>query len=160
MRAAEWTVAAADARELEDLVTEVAAAPVAAPAQLERLVSDSASQTPVEWQATVVALKSPLKVEVDLKAPNPPVHCWIRNGSSHGTRGVFHLCNGSLSGRAIASWKTRCGWRFGGVPTVVVDGRSPAPRDFELVCKTCAPEIREELGKSVARSVAVAARAA
>ena len=106
------------------------------------------------------ALIPPLKAELDMKAPVPPVHCWVRNVATRGTRGIFHLCDGSLSGAMISSWKSRCGWRFGGVPTVVVDGRAPVPKDFELVCKCCAPLVRERLGRSVARSVSVAAAAA
>ena len=54
--AAEWAAVAAGARDLEDLVTEVAAALAVAQLQLKRLVSDSASQTPSEWQSTVAAL--------------------------------------------------------------------------------------------------------
>ena len=86
------------------------------------------------------AVASPLSVEI----------CWIRDLATHATRGLFHIPDVPLEGRAMGLWKTRCGWRFGGVRTVATWLPHPSAKDAEHMCLKCAPTIKERLNTEFA----------
>ena len=84
-------------------------------------------------------------VEVETQKPLPLHVNWVRNESAHGFRGIYHVPSRRLSGVQMHEWKSRCGWRFGGIPTVAIDVAPPTIVDWERVCKRCARDRQEEL---------------
>ena len=53
----------------------------------------------------------------------------------------------SLRLKGLQMWecKSRCGWRFGAIPTVAVGVAPPIVRHWEIVCKRCARTKQEAL---------------
>ena len=113
-RAALWAADAAQRRDLPPVLDDLVQACVADPANAAKLVLEAASQTPPEWADTVKELVEPLEVAAMVASPLPVVVCWIRDLSTHATRGLIHVPDFPLEGRELGAWKTRCGWRFGG----------------------------------------------
>ena len=144
-RAALWAADAACRRDLPPALDDLVRACVANPAEAARLVSEAASQTPAEWVDTVMELVEPLEVAAVVASPVPERICWIRDLSSHATRGLFHVPDVPLEGRSMGLWKARCGWRFGGVPTIAIWLPHPEAKDAEHMCSKCAPEIKARL---------------
>ena len=118
---------------------------MADPADAARLVQEAASQTPPEWVDTVNGLVEPLEVAATVASPLPEKLCWVRDLATHATRGLFHIPDVPLEGCTMGLWKTRCGWRFGGVRTVATWLAHPEAKDAEHMCSKCAPEIRARL---------------
>ena len=50
-----------------------------------------------------------------------------------------------LKGLQMWEYKSRCGWRFGAIPTVAVGVAPPVVRHWEIVCKRCARSKQETL---------------
>ena len=91
------------------------------------------------------ALVKPLEVEVETASPFPDAPTWVRNEATHACRGVYHAISCNLSGLRMGEWKTRCGWRFAGIPTIAVDVAPPSVADWERTCKRCAKARQQEL---------------
>ena len=124
---------------------ELVQACVVYPSEAARFVQEAASQTPPEWVATVRELVEPLEVAAAVASPLPQELCWIRDLATHATRGLFHVPDAPLEGRSMGLWKSRCGWRFGGVRTVATWLVHPEAKDAEHMCSKCAPTIKARL---------------
>ena len=93
----------------------------------------------------MATLVEPLKAKVISESPLPPEPPWVRNSSRHGSRGVYHISSTPIEGHRLGDLKSRCGWRFGHIPTVVTNCQPPRPREFFFVCLDCARQPREKL---------------
>ena len=144
-RAVAWASLAARNWELPNLCRGAAEQEAIRPGWAERVIADAASQTPPEWGDTVRALVKPLEVELVVASPLPDLKCWVRNPAAPAEERLFHLALLPLHGTPLGSWRTRCGWRFGGCRTVVVDHPAPEPPDWKSVCLRCAREVHLEL---------------
>ena len=142
-RAAFMASRAAQQRELADVVWE-ASASQAPPATLVEAASDLSLD---RWAETVKELAEPLAVEVETASPLPEHPRWVRNEATRGCSGIYHICSESPAGIQQGALKTRCGWRYGGIATVVVDPAPPRPLDFYRVCLRCAPTVSLALWK-------------
>ena len=92
----------------------------------------------------------------------PPEITWVRNSTRHGTRGIFHIALTPMEGTRLCDMKSRCGWKFGHIPTVVAGCKPPLPREFFFVCKRCgrAPRLAlfEELATSLKKSASASSQ--
>ena len=95
----------------------------------------------------------PLDIEVETAMPLPPIPVWVRNPDLHGGKGIFHVRREPKDGARLRELKTRCGWKFGRSLAVVMDAKPPIARDFYVVCKRCAPWVREEFWAEFADSL-------
>ena len=59
--------------------------------------------------------------------------------------GLFHVVSHALSGVQMGELKSRCGWRFAGIPSVAVDVDPPVVADWERVCRRCTKVRQQEL---------------
>ena len=143
------TTHAARSRELAALVTDVTAEGGGTETVLEQAVSQS---LPV-WVSTTSGLSEPLWLEVVAASPLPPVLPWVRNASRHGSRGVFHLSSVPLEGARLGDLKSRCGWRFGHIASMVTQSSPPRPWEFFFVCKRCAKCPRASLFEAFSTSM-------
>ena len=143
-RAALWAADAVLRRDLPPVLEDLVKACVDRPSEAARLVHEAASQTPPEWSATVEALVEPLQVAAVVASPLPAEVCWVRDLATRSTRGLFHIPDVPLEGLPLGSWKTRCGWRFGGVRTVATWLPGPAAKDWEVTCSKCAPTVKAQ----------------
>ena len=119
----------------------------------------SAKAASPRWAPTVAAAAEPLAIERTLAAAPPPVPVpdWIVNRRRKDGQWVLHLAAYPLEGLPEGAKLTRCGWRFGNLPGVVLTPTRPAPEEYTRFCKRCAPAIRLQLrGTVVDRGVAVA----
>ena len=122
-------------------------------------VAASTTTDAPRWAPTVAAAAEPLAIERTLAAAPPPVSVpdWIVNRHRKDGQWVLHLAAYPLEGLPEDAKLTRCGWRFGNLPGVVLTPAQPAPEEYKRVCKRCAPAIRLQLrGAVVARVVTVA----
>ena len=77
----------------------------------------------------------------------------MRNSTRHSNRGIFHVAYTPLDGSRLGDLKTRCGWKFGHIPTVVAGCGPPLPHTFFFVCKRCALAPRRALYESISSSM-------
>ena len=80
------------------------------------------------------ALVEPLQVAAVVASPLPAEICWIRDITTRSTWGLFHIPDVPLEGIPLCSWKTRCGWRFGGMRTVATWLPGPSAKDCVISC--------------------------
>ena len=131
--AAHLAAHATRSRELAALVTDATSKGEPPAVILEKVVADMLP----EWAPTAACLAEPLDVEGITVSPLPPEITWVRNSTRHGTRGIFPIALTPLEGTRLCDMKSRCGWKFGHIPTVVAGCGPPLPREFFFVCKRC-----------------------
>ena len=128
-------------RDLEDIVVAAAATDSSPDKTIQKLSATAAPR----WVATIAALEEPLEIEVETALPLPPQPVWVRNESRHATKGFYHVVSLRLKGLQMWEYKSRCGWRFGTIPTVAVGVAPPAVKHWGIVCKRCSRAKQEAL---------------